>query len=87
MIVENFHECYHCPLIHRELCRVSPPASGVNYDLPGAWVGGGLMDLREGASTMSLDGESAGVPITGVDPRVVLYLGLFPNLLISLTTS
>lgn len=53
-------------------------ASGVNYDLPGAWVGGS-MDLREGASTMSLDGESAGVPITGVDPGVVLYLGLFPD--------
>ena len=42
------------------------------------------MDLRDGAVTMSLDGTSSGRPIEGVDPRVVLYLGLFPNLLISL---
>ena len=42
------------------------------------------MDLRDGAETMSLDGRSSGRPIGGVDPRAVLYLGLFPNLLISL---
>jgi Rieske 2Fe-2S family protein len=40
IIVENYHECYHCPLIHPELCRVSPPSSGANWNLPGAWVGG-----------------------------------------------
>jgi Rieske 2Fe-2S family protein len=83
VIVENYHECYHCPLIHPELCAVSPPASGDNYDLPGAWVGG-AMDLRDGAETMSLTGRSGGRPIDGVDPRRVLYLGLFPNLLVSL---
>jgi len=80
---ENYHECYHCPLIHPELCSVSPPTSGSNYDLPGAWVGG-CMDLRDDAETMSLDGRSAGRPIEGVDPRRVLYLGLLPNLLLSL---
>ena len=83
VLVENYHECYHCPLIHPELCQVSPPTSGHNYDLPGAWVGGS-MDLRDGAATMSLDGASSGLPIEDVNPRVVLYLGLFPNLLISL---
>lgn len=83
VIVENYHECYHCPLIHPELCKVSPPTSGDNWNLPGAWVGG-LMDLRPHAETMSLDGRSAGVPLPGVDPRTVSYLGLFPNLLVSL---
>lgn len=83
VITENYHECYHCPLIHPELCRVSPPTSGSNFQLPGAWVGGS-MNLRDGAVTMSLDGRSRGAPIEGVDPRVVLYVGLFPNLLISL---
>ena len=47
MIAENYHECYHCPLIHPELCQVSPPDSGDNYDLPGAWVGGAMV-LRDG---------------------------------------
>jgi glycine betaine catabolism A len=82
LLVENYHECYHCTLIHPELCAVSPPTSGANWDLPGAWVGG-AMELREHAQTMSFTGRSDGVPIEGVDPRTVGYVGLFPNLLIS----
>jgi glycine betaine catabolism A len=83
VIVENYHECYHCPHIHPELCAVSPPTSGDNYDLPGAWVGG-AMDLRDGAETMSLDGRSNGNFLPDVDRRRVLYLALFPDLLLSL---
>jgi Rieske 2Fe-2S family protein len=83
VIVENYQECYHCPHIHPELCAVSPPNSGDNYDLPGAWVGG-AMELRDGAETMSLDGRSGGVFLPGVDQRRVLYLALFPDLLLSL---
>jgi Rieske 2Fe-2S family protein len=83
VLVENYHECYHCPHIHPELCAVSPPNSGDNYDLPGAWIGG-AMDLRPGAETMSLDGRSAGTFLPGVDRRRVLYLALFPDLLLSL---
>ncbi len=82
VIVENYHECYHCPLIHPELCAISPPTSGDNFDLPGAWVGGS-MDLRDHAQTMSFDGRSTGRFLDGVDRRKVLYLGLFPNLLVS----
>jgi Rieske 2Fe-2S family protein len=83
VVVENFHECYHCPVIHPELCAVSPPTSGENWHLPGAWVGGS-MDLRDFAETMSLDGHSRGHFLDGVDRRRVRYLGLFPNLLVSL---
>ena len=83
VIVENYHECYHCPHIHPELCAVSPPGSGDNYDLPGAWVGG-AMDLREHAETMSIDGRSGGAFLPGAQRRRVLYLSLLPNLLLSL---
>ena len=31
---ENYHECYHCPLIHPELCRVTLANSGDNYRTP-----------------------------------------------------
>ncbi|MGH3383830.1 MAG: aromatic ring-hydroxylating oxygenase subunit alpha [Nocardioidaceae bacterium] len=82
VVTENYHECYHCPLIHPELCQVSPPTSGDNYRLPGAWVGGS-MDLRDEMATMSIDGRSDAPAIPGVDPRKVEYVGLFPNLLIS----
>jgi glycine betaine catabolism A len=85
ILTENYHECYHCPSIHPELCRVSPPKSGENYTLQGLWVGG-TMDLRDGMTTMSLDGSSQGVPLRGLDEtglRTVLYVNVFPNILIS----
>ncbi|GAW52581.1 MULTISPECIES: aromatic ring-hydroxylating oxygenase subunit alpha [unclassified Nocardioides] len=82
IVAENYHECYHCPLIHPELCQVTPPTSGNNYQLPGAWVGGAMV-LRDGMATMSLTGESDGNPIPGVSPTAVEYLHLLPNLLIS----
>ena len=82
VLAENYHECYHCPLIHPELCRVTPPTSGDNYDLPGSWVGG-RMDLRDGMATMSLTGESRGHPIPGVSPTSVEYVHLLPDLLVS----
>ena len=86
IVTENYHECYHCPSIHPELCRVSPPKSGENYAADGAWIGG-WMDLRDGMDTMSLDGSSYGVPLRGLDRqglRSVIYVGIFPNVLLSL---
>jgi phenylpropionate dioxygenase-like ring-hydroxylating dioxygenase large terminal subunit len=86
ILTENYHECYHCPVIHPELCRVSPPKSGENYPAAGAWVGG-WMDLRDGMATMSLDGASHGVPLRDLNEkglRTVIYVNIFPNLLVSL---
>ena len=86
ILTENYHECYHCPVIHPELCRVSPPKSGENYAAQGAWVGG-WMDLRDGMDTMSLDGASHGAPLRGLDAkglRTVIYVSIFPNVLLSL---
>jgi Rieske 2Fe-2S family protein len=85
-ITENYHECYHCPSIHPELCVVTPPDSGENYPHDGLWVGGSMV-LKDFAETMSLTGESGGVRIRGLDDkqaREVYYFGLFPNLLLSL---
>ncbi len=86
ILTENYHECYHCPSIHPELCRVSPPKSGENYTATGAWIGG-WMDLRDGMATMSLDGSSHGVPLRGLSGaqlRTVIYVNIFPNILWSL---
>jgi Rieske 2Fe-2S family protein len=85
ILTENYHECYHCPSIHPELCRVSSPKSGDNYNLPGAWVGG-TMELRPGMTTMSFDGTSQGVLLRGLNERglrTVLYVNVFPNVLLS----
>jgi Rieske 2Fe-2S family protein len=86
ILTENYHECYHCPAIHPELCKVSPPKSGENYPPAGPWVGG-RMDLREGMATMSLDGASHAVPLRGLAGeglRTVVYVNIFPNVLVSL---
>jgi glycine betaine catabolism A len=85
LIAENYHECYHCSTIHPELCRVTPPDSGVAFE-PTGLVVGGSMDLMDHAATMSLTGESRGVPFRRLDAeqrRKVLYLHLFPNSLLS----
>ena len=85
-ITENYHECYHCPSIHPALCQVTPVDSGENFAHDGMWVGG-TMRLMDFAETMSLDGTSRGVRIRGLDDeqaRQVVYVGLFPTLLISL---
>ena len=82
LIAENYHECYHCPQIHPELCQVSPPTSGHNHDLPGDWVGG-RMDLRDGVATMSLTGRSEGRAIATAPTRTVEYVHLLPDLLVS----
>jgi Rieske 2Fe-2S family protein len=86
VIIENYQECYHCSMIHPELCQVSPPDSGENLEKDGDWVGG-WMDLRSGADTMSLDGRSGGVAMARLDEherRTVMYIAVLPNLLLSL---
>ena len=86
IIVENYHECYHCSVIHPELTRVSPPTSSVNLEPEGAWVGGPML-LADGTETMSLTGKSHAprLPhLTEGQERKIYYFGLFPNLLISI---
>ena len=85
-LTENYHECYHCPMIHPQLCEVSDPKSGDTYSTDGPWAGG-TMDLRDGLDTMSLDGQSSGVPLRGLSEeqlRIIIYVNVFPNILISL---
>jgi len=85
LVHENFQECYHCLEIHPELCRVSPPMSGLNMVSTGMWIGG-WMDLAEDAVTMSLTGRG-GAPViptlNAQQSRRVHYFAVFPNLLIS----
>ena len=85
LVHENYQECYHCPEIHPELCRVSPPTSGLNLDATGMWIGG-WMSLAEGAETMSLSGRGGAPRLAHLAPEQrdrVYYFALFPNLLIS----
>jgi glycine betaine catabolism A len=85
ILVENYHECYHCSSIHPELCKVSPPKSGEDHEARGIWFGGS-MELEDHAETMSLTGESFAPRLPHLaegQEREVYYYQLFPNLLIS----
>ena len=85
VIVENFNECYHCTSIHPALCEVTPISSGADLTPTGLWCGG-TMDLKPHAATMSMDGATPLEPLPGVTGsllRQVVYVTLFPNLMIS----
>ena len=84
LVAENYHECYHCPLIHPELCQVSPPTSRRQLR-PAGRVGRRLDGAaRRHAVTMSLAGALRRPCRSPASTRAhVLYLGLFPNLLLS----
>ena len=85
LIVENYHECFHCPTIHPELTVVSDTEAGVSVFGEGLYFGG-TNDFRPGVATMSLDGESGGVEIPGLPDKYkkgTLYLQVGPNLLVS----
>jgi glycine betaine catabolism A len=88
LVCESYHECYHCPLIHPELCRVTTPTSGKNVrdEVRGAFLGG-TMEISDDAETMSMSGRIVGSVLPGLSDgqrRQVVYLQLFPNLLVSL---
>ena len=85
LLTENYHECYHCTSIHPALCEVTPVDSGRDIAPTGLWCGG-TMVLKDHAVTMSMTGESFGINFPDLNEeqaRLVLYVGLWPNLLVS----
>ena len=86
LIVLNYNECLHCPLLHPQLNKVSDYLSGNNAPPDPNFIGGS-MDLKNGAETMSLDGQRRRdyLPgLTAAERQVVLYYAVYPNLLLSL---
>jgi phenylpropionate dioxygenase-like ring-hydroxylating dioxygenase large terminal subunit len=86
LILQNYSECYHCPLVHPQLDKVSPWDSGRN-DLGHGPVLGGYMSLRHGGDSMTLSGRSARLPLPNLDAQDrerVYYYEIFPSLLLSL---
>jgi glycine betaine catabolism A len=84
LIVENYSECYHCPLIHPELAALSPWRSGRN-DLSAGPFLGGYMELNH--ASMTVGGATSRPPLPGLPAEElgrVYYYAIFPNLLLSL---
>jgi glycine betaine catabolism A len=86
LIMVNYNECLHCPILHPALSAISDYLSGEN-DPPHRGYIGGSMDFQDGAKTMTKDGKLRRdyLPgLTAAERSRVYYYAVFPNLLLSL---
>ena len=86
LIVLNFNECLHCPILHPALNRLTDYL-GADNEVPAETYIGGSMGFRNGAETMSLDGRRRReyLPnLTAEERKLVAYYAILPNLLLSL---
>jgi Rieske 2Fe-2S family protein len=86
LIIQNFNECLHCPILHPALNRVTDYLSGEN-DAPQPTYIGGTMEFRGGAETMSTDGKRRRDFLPGLSEgqrQHVLYYTVYPNLFLSM---
>jgi len=86
LIVQNYNECLHCPLLHPTLSRMTDTMSGENDEPTQSYIGGS-MDFRGGAETMSTDGVRRRACLPGLNEeqrKTVLYYAIYPNLFLSL---
>lgn len=86
LVIQNYSECLHCPIVHPLLHKQSHYMSGENEPPQPAYLGG-RMDLRDGVRTLSMDGTTDRRPLPGLgteDCRHVYYYAILPNLLLNL---
>jgi Rieske 2Fe-2S family protein len=86
LVFLNYSECYHCPLVHPQLDKLSPSDSGHNDLSEGAFLGG-FSELREHGTSLTTSGRSSREPLGSVggdDLDRVYYYTIFPSLLLSL---
>jgi len=85
LIFENYSECYHCPLVHPTLAKLTPYDAAENDLFEGPFLGG-FMPITKGHS-LTMSGNACALAvgdIKGEDHHRVFYYSIFPNLLLSL---
>jgi Rieske 2Fe-2S family protein len=86
LLFQNYSECYHCPVAHPLLNRLTPYRAAWNDLDEGPILGGPMKMSREGGS-MTMDGRRCAPPlgeVGGEDLNLVHYYTIFPNLFLSL---
>src|SRR5581483_694241 len=86
LIVLNYNECLHCPVLHPALNRLTDYL-GADNEPPTPDYIGGAMGFRGGAETMSTDGIRRRAYLPGLSAhqrQMVCYYAIYPNLLLSL---
>ena len=86
LIVQNYNECLHCPIIHPLLNQMHHYLGAANVPSTETYCGG-AMGFKAGVETLSVDGRRrrAVLPGLGADERdVVNYFAIYPNMLLTL---
>lgn len=86
LIVQNYNECLHCPLIHPLLNRMHHYLGAANVPSTETYCGG-AMGFKDGIETLSVDGKRRRQLLPGLegdDRTLVNYYAIYPNLLLTL---
>ena len=86
LMVANYNECLHCPLVHPALNRLTDYL-GANNEASSEHYFGGAMGFREGCQSMNFSGERRRAYLPGLDETQrsrVYYYAILPNFLLSL---
>ena len=83
VVVENYHECLHCPTVHPELVKIVPLYRSGEVEEDGQLLGN---SMGEGLTTFTATGVSTLPPLPGLDETDIhTFYGVyvFPNLIIN----
>lgn len=86
LIVQNYNECLHCPIIHPLLNRMHHYLGAANTPSTDTYCGG-AMALKDGVETLSADGSRRRAFLPGLpasEHAMVHYYAIYPNLLLTL---
>ena len=81
----NYSECYHCPIIHPGLTKLTPYKSASN-ELTSGPVLGGPMQMKDGVSSLTESGAPIGPLFSGLDSdkqKEVRFFTVFPTMFVS----
>ena len=86
LIILNYNECLHCPVLHPTLNRLTNYL-GADNETPQPTYVGGAMGFKGDAETMSIDGKRRRDYLPGLNEderHKVCYYAIYPNFLLSL---
>jgi Rieske 2Fe-2S family protein len=87
LVVQNFNECLHCPIIHPLLNQMHHHLGADNVPSTDTYCGG-AMAFKAGVEALSVDGRRRRAVLPGLgdaERGLVHYYAIYPNLLLTLT--
>ena len=86
LVIQNYCECYHCPILHPDLAAIHNYMGGRNDLYEGPFLGG-YMDFSKNKNSITKNGELCSPILPQLEEknkRRVYYYSIFPNMLLSL---